>query len=318
MPKREAPSGCYWRGEVLWGRIKVKGDEYRWSLRTRDAATAKRRRASRRQELEAGAHYGERRTTYDAAFVAWSEHVLAQLGPTRAKRYAVSLKQIEGFLRPRLVDEIDRQLVSDIVAARRLAQVTTATIRRDLTALSSVLAYADDQGWREGNPALVAMKRLRERRDPIVLPATADIETVIARLPGRFAHLVRAAWLTGCRLDELVTAKRNRLDAQTRQLTVIGKGNKLRVVQLSDEAFAVLRSIPPNSRLGVAVLARRRRAVPQRVELVRRLRRGGTLGGTEDQGGVSPVPVPRPSAPARRGLPQSGRQHLLIAVAARP
>ena len=244
MPKREAPENCYWRGAVLWGRITVATVEHRWSLRTSDGSTAVRRVEARRKELEAAVHYGENRRTYDVAFVEWSAHIATQVGPKTAKRYAVSLKQIEGFLRPLFIDQIDREAVSDIVKARREAKVATATIRRDLTALSSVLAYAEDEGWREGNPALERLRRLKERRDPIVLPELADIDCVVARAPGNFKHLIRAALLTGCRQEELVTAERRRLDHCTRQLTVIGKGNKLRVVQLSDEAYAELRSIP--------------------------------------------------------------------------
>lgn len=244
MPKREAPENCYWRGKVLWGRLKVKGHEYRWSLRTGHAATASRRVEDKRKELEAAAHYGEHRKTYDQAFAEWSLHIVHQVGAKTAKRYGVSLKQIAGFLRPLFVDQIDREVVSDIVKERRKVGRSTATIRRDLTALSSLLTFAEDEGWREGNPALERLRRLKERRDPIILPDPGDIERVIDRAPGNFKHLIRAARLTGCRQEELVSAERRRLDLRARQLTVIGKGNKLRVIQLSDEAFALLRSLP--------------------------------------------------------------------------
>src|SRR4051794_38918558 len=112
MAKRAAPENCYWRGaagrEVLWGRIEVRGQEYRWSLRTRDGATASRRVEQRRQELEAAAHYGESRRSYDQAVAEWTAHILGQVGPKTAKRYAVSLKAMEGFLRPLFVDQISR------------------------------------------------------------------------------------------------------------------------------------------------------------------------------------------------------------------
>lgn len=248
MPKkREAPTNCYWRGETLWGRLRVAGREVRWSLRTRDAATALRRIEARRRELDAELHYGEVRQTYEAVYVAWAAHIAHQVGPRTAARYAVSLKQIEGFLRPLDAHQIDRDVVADIVRARRAAGVSTATIRRDLSALSSVLAFAEDEGWRDnGNPALERLRRLKERRDPIVLPEPADIEAVIARAPGNFAHMIRCAWLTGCRQAELATAERRRVNHRTRQITVIGKGNKLRVIQLSAEAYASIAMVPPH------------------------------------------------------------------------
>lgn len=254
MPKggRRAPPGAYWRGEVLWGRITVAGVEHRWSLRTSDAKLALSRIEAERQRLQAEAFYGERRVTYEAAFAAWAEHARHHVAPSTAKRYAVSLNSLAPWLRGRTIDAIDRELISAIVRERREAGVTTATIRRDLTALSSVLAFAEDEDWREGNPALERMRRLRERRDPIVLPDPADIARVVDRAPGMLASMIRAALLTGCRLDELVRADRRRLDRARRQITVIGKGGKLRTVPLSPEAFTVLAGLP--AALGSSVL----------------------------------------------------------------
>jgi integrase/recombinase XerD len=78
-----------------------------------------------------------------------------------------------------------------------------------------------------------------------VLPDAAHIERMIGRAPGRMSALVAAAWRTGCRLEELVTAERAKLDHTHRQLTVIGKGNKLRVIDLDfGGAYEILRALP--------------------------------------------------------------------------
>ena len=50
--------------------------------------------------------------------------------------------------------------------------------------------------------------------------------------PGMIGALIQTAWVTGCRLDELVSAERRHLNHDRRELTVIGKGNKLRVIGL--------------------------------------------------------------------------------------
>ena len=63
---------------------------------------------------------------------AWAErHILHEVGPRTARRYAVSLKQIEAILIGLFVDEIDDAKCKEIVDARRAAGVSTATIRRD-------------------------------------------------------------------------------------------------------------------------------------------------------------------------------------------
>lgn len=149
------------------------------------------------------------------------------------------------MLLPLNLDQINGALISEIVTARKAAGASVATIRRDLTALSSVLGFAEANEWREGNPALSWLRRLRERRDPIRLPEQHSIDRIVARVPGMLPALIRAARATGCRLDELVSAKRSQFDRTRRQLTVYGKGNKARVIDLEPfGAFAIFDSLP--------------------------------------------------------------------------
>lgn len=55
-----------------------------------------------------------------------------------------------------------------------------------------------------------------------------------------FSKLIGAAWMTGYRLDELVYATHSRLDH-----TIIGKGNKLPVIDLADWGFERIFAWPP-------------------------------------------------------------------------
>lgn len=243
-PARE-PAHTFVRAGIQWARFQVDGKEFRGSLSTRDAAVG-RRRAKEWYEREVGiAKFGEDRKSYVEVFAAWSLHIIDQVGEKTRKRYAVSLKQLEPWLKPRFFDEIDRELIGIIVRERRLS-VTTATIRRDLTALSSVIEYAIDEGWRpdESNPALARLKRLKERRNPIVLPLAEDIAYVIGRAPGNFARMIEAACDTGCRQDELARAQRRLLDRERHQLTIRRKGNEIRTISVPEGAWANLAGIP--------------------------------------------------------------------------
>lgn len=243
---RRDATNTFLRGSIWWARFEVAGKEFRGSLRTSDAATA-RKRAKDWRDREIGiAKFGEERKRYPDVFAAWSVHIADQVGPETRRRYAVSLKQLAPWLKPRFLDEIDRELVGVIVRERRAAGVTTATVRRDLTALSSLLEFAIGEGWRpdESNPALARLKRLKEIRDPIVLPLLEDIAFVISRAPGNLRKLIEAAVHTGCRQDELAKAERRLLDRDRRQLTIRRKGNQIRTISLSDEAWATLSSIP--------------------------------------------------------------------------
>src|ERR1700690_3482799 len=55
------PRGCFWRGNILWGRARVAGRVVRWSLHTDDPAVAEVRRRAYRNQLAAEAYYEQRR-----------------------------------------------------------------------------------------------------------------------------------------------------------------------------------------------------------------------------------------------------------------
>lgn len=231
--KRNVPTGCYWRNGVLWGRAKVKGIERRWSLHTDDPKVARERRKAGKDKLTAIVHHGDARFTFAEVLAQWSPWIAKQVGARTAQRYATSLGVLEPFLDGKFLDEVDGRLVAEIIRARQsVDEVTNATIKRDLTALSSVLTYAIAQDWIESNPVLPKLKTIKERRDPIVLPGAADVRRVIDRAPGLFATLISAARVTGCRQDELAKATWSQLDLNAKRLTVIGKGNKVRVIDL--------------------------------------------------------------------------------------
>jgi integrase/recombinase XerD len=238
-------TNVYDRGGIKWARFQVAGREFRGSLSTSNEKVARKRaRAWRAREIGI-AKFGEDRKTYTEAFTLWTPHIADQVSATTAERYACSLGQLEEWLKPLYVDEIDKEMVSTIVRERRARGVTTATIRRDLTALSSVIEFAIDEGWREeSNPAERRQKKLKERRDPILLPLTEDIAYVIGRAPGNFARMIEAARDSGCRQAELATAERRLLDRDRRQLTIRRKGNQIRTISLSEAAYVVMAAIP--------------------------------------------------------------------------
>lgn len=244
MPNRSAPKNCYWRGKVLWGRIEVAGKEYKWSLRTSDAAVARRRVKTERERLIGETHFGEQRHSYPEVAAEWATAIAGDISPATAKRYAASLKALEAELLPLFIDEIDKAVVQKVVRRRRAEGVTTATIRRDLTALSGILDFAEDHDYREGNPALSVTKKLTERRNPIALPNLDHVRRVIDRASSTLGAIAWAARLTGCRQNELQYAERANLDRIARQLRIRGKGNKARTIALSVEAFAHLDAQP--------------------------------------------------------------------------
>jgi len=191
---------------------------------------------------------GEDDKDWASACVAWAAYIQGQVGSKKTvKRYATSLGIAGKWFSGKPIAEIDKTEINRFVTGRRAEGKTNATIRRDLQAISSLLDFAEEEGWREGNPAHTKMRKLKEHRDPIALPLEADYEFLLARLERNcrgFAEMLRAARLTGLRQDELVTAKWTGFNHAGLALTVVGKGNKQRTISLSPEAGELIAKQP--------------------------------------------------------------------------
>ena len=230
----------YWRNDVLYAQKQIKGKRTPHCLDTNDPAVAKTRRDQWLKELEVDAGHVGGPMMFINVLADWKSHMSGkadgkkwhgEVGENTFDRYCCSIAQLDKWLDGSKLSQINKALIADIVKARK-TQVTTATIKRDLVALSSVMEYAIAHDYCEANPVLPWLKRLKERRDPIVEPRDQDIALVIERSRGMWPYLVKAALVTGIREEALVTAKRDFVDPNLKTITVIDKGNKRRTVDL--------------------------------------------------------------------------------------
>lgn len=235
------------KNDIYYLRAYIKNKLIQRSLRTSDVRVARQSRDKILKEANDWAWRGDRVVTWIDAVTEWINFEGKYLPPNTRKRYFMSLKQAERFLSHYNISAINGKIIGDFVKLRRNQGASPSTIRRDLTALSKVLDYAISENWREDNPTLSRRRLIKERRDPITLPVIEDVETMIAAASPAFAALIRAAWLTGCRQNELVTARWRDYDPFRKTLRVVGKGNKARVISLcpiaakdSTEFFASL------------------------------------------------------------------------------
>lgn len=236
------PKGLYTRNGIYWARFKVRGVEYRESLRTRSLAVAERRLKAAKEAVQDRAYYGaSEAVTWPQAVVAWDAWVKRQKKrPGTIKRYLVSLGQLRPFLDHMDVQRIDHQTVRDIVKARRKV-ATNATIRRDLSAMSSVLDAAIDEGWITENPAhSFDRRRLKEQRDPIELPHDESLTTVLA-LGTRFIDMADFSRETGMREEEIASLRHDQVNRDRRSVSLVHtKGRRVREVPLSDRAIEII------------------------------------------------------------------------------
>ena len=238
------PKNLYLRAGIYWARFKIRGEEHRVSLRTRSERIAVKRLAAIMEAAQDQAQFGiAGPTSWPDAVVSWSEAVAGGLSERTFKRYACSLRQLRNHLDGLSVQEVTAELLRDVIKQRRRAGVKNATIRRDLTAIGSVLNHAADEGWIEENPAAgLNLRRLApERQVRIVLPQETSIELVFARMPSRIVDLCQLTRETGLRIEEATALRHADVDRIDRTITVVaGKGDKTRVVPLTATAEAII------------------------------------------------------------------------------
>lgn len=231
----------YRRGKTWWGRIQVEKREIRASLRTRDRAEARKRLAEWKKEISHASHYGEARLTWQDAVLRYVEEVMpGSVKPSTAKRYRVSFRQV-AHLEGMFVDAIARRDIATLVGQRKKAGATNATIKRDLTAVSRVLASAISWGVAEHNAALEFDRQMvRERRDPITLPTDDDVAGAVAKMPAADSkrRIVLLAEQSGMREGEIITLTWPQVDMLRGISLDRTKTDAPRVVPLTDPLLA--------------------------------------------------------------------------------
>ena len=238
------PKGLYTRNGIYWARFKIKGIEYRESLRTRSLATAERRLKAARDSVQDRVFYGASEAiSWPAAVVSWSAKGFKAIGIKESTfgRYLTSLAQMEPFLIDKDVQKIDVKLLKGIVNDRQRHGTTNATIRRDMTAISSVLAHAVDMEWIEENPAkMIDRSRFKERKVRIILPRDESLEQVFA-LPGRFMDMAELALETGMREEEIASLEHDRIDRSRMVASLEAtKTDRVRQVTLTKKALEII------------------------------------------------------------------------------
>lgn len=165
------------------------------------------------------------------------------VAPGTAKRYRVSLRQVDPVLGDLHLDAIDRAAIARV--AHR-ASASNATRRRDLTAVAAVLRACVAWGWLDDNAARrYDRSPIRERRAPIEPPTDADVARLVARCPRAFAAIVRLLALIGMRQEEAVGLEWPQIDLARREIALLKtKTNRPRVVPLSAAASAQISAQP--------------------------------------------------------------------------
>ncbi|MBE6333226.1 MAG: recombinase XerC [Bacteroidales bacterium] len=125
--------------------------------------------------------------------------------------------------------------------------VSPKTVRRRLSALSTLFVYMMRNGQVDDNPVkMVVLPKIPKRLPVFVSPEQMDtlldgdsfIEEEFAVL--RDKTVILMAYITGMRRSELVSLTLSDLDRASKVIRVHGKGNKERIVPMTEELFDIL------------------------------------------------------------------------------
>jgi integrase/recombinase XerD len=244
------PENLYKRGSTWWGRIQLDGKDLRRSLRTTDRATARARLKRWREELDHVRFTGDIRPSWQDACVRWAKEFLpGNVKPRVADRYLASIAKFDALFGDLYIDQITIKSIAKFVSQEKARKtITNATIRRDLTAASSVLRCCVAWQWRDDNPAKQFDRSIiRERRDPIRLPSDMEVLTVIMDAPQMLGRLLLTLLQTGAREEEIGSIEHPQIQPGFSDVLLTEtKSNRPRMVPLTPAAAGTLSGTPRN------------------------------------------------------------------------
>jgi integrase/recombinase XerC len=127
-------------------------------------------------------------------------------------------------------------------------KLTAKSINRKISTLKSFFKYQLKKGVIQSSPMTTITSPKISKRLPQFVKET-DIETLFQHVEfaddwnGRTSRLILLLFYsTGIRLSELINLKETQLDVYNRQIKVLGKGNKERIIPVSAELINDLQS----------------------------------------------------------------------------
>jgi integrase/recombinase XerD len=235
----------YERNGIWWFKVQIAGVPYRRSLRTRSRPLARKLAAAEIEKIKAFAVSGEQRHLYKEAVLRWTKEFLPSKEAATSRRYLSSARQLSPFFSSLYIDQIRPATIAAYVSHRKAESATDMTIRRDLTALSSILRNCVSWGWTDTNAAkLWDRSTLKESRLAIHRVDQATFDMVRKEAPPALAALMVFLLETGARLEEAASLTRRQLKANNRVYLEKTKTHHPRTIALSPPAAKAIQSQP--------------------------------------------------------------------------
>lgn len=251
MARQPRIPNVQWVKGRAYGRKVHKGKILSASLDTTSPKTARERVRQWLSDLETTKWGTSQEKTFDDGVTLFVERHLPTKRPATRKRYLDSLIKLSEHLAGLSLDRITSKELA-AYEAERLKTVTSATVRRDLAALSTLYSVAMEAHYCLHNPVLPYMRSAARRGLTDSAPksrylAHAEEERLLVALPRWLRVFVILAIDTGLRSAELTSLRWTEVDLTKNQIYVTpdkAKSKRGRWVPLLPRAKAALEEIP--------------------------------------------------------------------------
>jgi len=242
--RRKGPDGASWF--VGWYDLAGKRRSESCGPGARGKNLAEKRKRRIEGELDLGVHAPVSKKSWADFRTEYQEQILSRLEPSSQIAIQVALDAFERHAKPGKVEAITTQTVDLFVSRRRNdkgkkpgSKVSPATINKDLRHVKAALKKAHEWGY------LRSLPRIRMVREPEKLPryvTPEHFELLYTRAaekakypnqPGQsftapqyWRALMVTAYMTGLRINEILSFKREDLDFERGQLITRASDNK--------------------------------------------------------------------------------------------
>lgn len=231
----------YRRGSIWWVRFTTPdGRRIRASAGTQDRVAAQEYHDRLRTECWRVYRLGTKPRR------SWQEAVLRWLDETTHKASRrddlAQFKWLDPYLRGRHLDELTRDLISDIARKRRAEGVANASVNQTVQVIRAILRKAHREWeWIDSVPAIHFLPLPRRR---VRWLTREDAECLLSELPEHLAEMVRFSLATGLRQANVTGMEWTQIDLSRRMAWVHpdqAKARKAIPVPLNADAMLVLR-----------------------------------------------------------------------------
>lgn len=156
------------------------------------------------------------------------------------KLYALRLRQYLDRINKKVTDMQSTDIRAFLLLFKTERNVSNTTLESIRLSLSSFYVWLFNENYIQKNPmqSIAPIKKDTYKEKPF---SQTEIEALrIACTNSRDRALIEFLLSTGCRVSEAISVNKDQINATSKELLVIGKGNKERKVYLSDKALVYI------------------------------------------------------------------------------